>query len=61
MLLFVHYGNLRLTSVWNTDRMVIKITLITIDKHPNLQIHYTARSLDDLEDAEKLQAAIKKL
>ena len=49
------------SAVWNTDRSVIKIILVTIDKIPNLQIHYTTRSLNELENKEELKAALKKL
>jgi hypothetical protein len=54
-------GNLSLNTVWNTERSVIKIVLVTADKHPSLQIHYTTRSLDELENKEELKEAIKKL
>lgn len=55
-------GSLTLNTVWNTDRSVIKIVLInSIDKHPSLQIHYTTRSLDELENKDELKAALKKL
>ena len=54
-------GNLQFHAVWNTERSVIKITLITVDKQPNLQIHYTARTLDELESPEDLKAALGKL
>ena len=33
----------------------------SIDKHPSLQIHYTTRSLDELENKDELKAALKKL
>jgi hypothetical protein len=54
-------GKLSIFTVWNTERSVIKITLITIDKHPSLQIHYTSRSLDELENKEDLKNALNKL
>lgn len=55
-------GNLTLNTVWNTSRSVIKIVLITRnDKRPGLQIQYTTRSLDELENKEELREAIKKL
>lgn len=55
-------GNLELNTVWNTGRSVIKIALITRnDKVPSLQIHYTTRSLDELENKEELKEALKKL
>jgi hypothetical protein len=55
-------GNLTLNTVWNTDRSLIKIVLVnTNDKRPSLQIHYTTRSLDELENKEELRDALKKL
>jgi hypothetical protein len=55
-------GNLSLNAIWNTDRSVIKIVLLTTnDKRPSLQIHYTTRSLDELENKEDLKEALKKL
>jgi len=52
---------LALNAEWNTGRSVIKIALISIDKHPSLQIQYTARSLDELENKDELKAALEKL
>lgn len=54
-------GNLTLSTFWNTARSVIKIVLISIDRRPSLQIHYTARSLDELENKEELKNALNKL
>ncbi len=54
-------GNLSLNTLWNTDRTVIKILLVTHDKQPSLQIHYTTRSLDELESKEDLKTALNKL
>ena len=55
-------GNLSLNAVWNTGRSLIKIVLLTTnDKRPSLQIHYTAQSLDELENKEDLKEALKKL
>lgn len=55
-------GNLSLSAVWNTGRSVIKIVLLTTnDKRISLQIHYTAQSLDELENKEELKEALKKL
>ncbi|HNY02788.1 MAG TPA: hypothetical protein PKG48_09390 [Bacteroidales bacterium] len=54
-------GNLTLTSVWTTERSIIKITLISITDHPSLQIHYMAKGLDALESKEDLNKALPKL
>ncbi|MFT3704849.1 MAG: hypothetical protein QM802_20960 [Agriterribacter sp.] len=55
-------GDLSLHTVWNTDRSVIQIILVhNSDKQPVLQIHYTARSLDELQNKAVLQSALKKL
>lgn len=54
-------GKLSLSTAWNTGRTYIKIVLVTNDQHPDLQIHYTTRSLDELENKEELKAALKKL
>lgn len=54
--------NLNLYSFWNTNRSNIKITLISIgNDFPSLQIHYTTKSLDELENQTDLQEALKKL
>jgi hypothetical protein len=54
-------GDVNLYTVWNTERSVIKITLISIDGRPSMQIHYTTRTLDELENKEDLRAALSKL
>jgi hypothetical protein len=54
-------GNLQLNAIWNTERTTIKITLISVGNQPDLQIHYTARSLDELENKADLKEAAKKL
>ncbi len=54
-------GHLTLYSVWNTARSEIKIILLTKNSVPYLQIHYTARSLDELENKEALKEALLKL
>jgi hypothetical protein len=54
-------GNLTIYSLWTTDRSVIKITLIRHDNHPSLQIHYAAKTLDELENKEELSKALLKL
>jgi hypothetical protein len=54
-------GKLSMSTIWNTDRTYIKIILVTNNQHPGLQIHYTTRSLDELENREELKAALKKL
>ena len=53
--------NLTLYSVWTTTRSLIKIILTTSDNRPYLQIHYTANSLDELENKEEFLKALKKL
>lgn len=54
-------GKLSMSTIWNTDRSYIKITLVTNDRQPSLQIQYTTSSLDELEDKEELKAALQKL
>jgi hypothetical protein len=54
-------GNLTLYSLWTTERTAIKIILITNNNVPYLQIHYTARSLDELENKDELNKALLKL
>ena len=54
-------GNLQLNATWNTERSVIKIVLLEVNSHPSLQIHYTASSLDELENKTELKNALKKL
>jgi hypothetical protein len=54
-------GNLTLYSVFTTERSSIKIILMTYNKVPYLQIHYTAKSLDELENKEELKKALLKL
>lgn len=54
-------GNLSLYTAWFTERTVIKITLINIENHPSLQIHYTTQSLDELDNKENLMDALSKL
>lgn len=54
--------NLNLYAVWDTERTTIKITLISIGNEvPSMQIHYTAKSLDELENQIDLQDALNKL
>jgi len=59
--LAISQGDLSLTTIWNTDRSIIKISLTLLNKHPYLQIHYTARSINSLESKDELNAAKKKL
>lgn len=54
-------GILNLYSVWNTDRSIIKMTLISIENYPSLQIHYTTKSLDEFENEEDLKSILNKL
>ena len=54
--------NLNLYAVWYTKRTAIKITLISIGNEvPSMQIHYTATSLDELENQIDLKDALNKL
>lgn len=54
--------NLNLYAVWYTDRTTIKITLISIGNDvPSMQIHYTATSLDELQNEIDLKDALNKL
>ena len=54
-------GDLSLYTVWITDTVVIKSTLINEEGKPSMQIHYTTRSLDELENKEELRSALEKL
>jgi len=54
-------GELTLYSVWKTPRSEIKIILLTRNNIPFLEIYYTAKSLDELENKEELQKALPKL
>lgn len=54
-------GNLTLYSVWTTERSEIKIILMMKNNLPYLQIHYTTKSLDELENKEELKKALLKL
>ena len=54
-------GNLSLYSVWVTKRSLIKIILTSSNDRPFLQIHYTTKSLDELENKTELMKALKKL
>jgi hypothetical protein len=54
-------GDLSFYSVWMTDRVVIKSTLSNEVGKPSMQIHYTTRSLDVMENEEELRSAIKML
>ena len=54
--------NLNLYAVWYTKRTAIKITVISIGNEvPSMQIHYTATSLDELENQIDLKDALNKL
>jgi hypothetical protein len=54
-------GNLSLYAVWTTGRSEIKIILNVMNNVPLLQIHYTCKSLDELENKEELKKALDKL
>ncbi|HQG38460.1 MAG TPA: hypothetical protein PLK15_04965 [Chitinophagales bacterium] len=55
-------GNLTLNTRWNTPRSSVMIILFTTpEKQPVLQIYYTARSLEELQNKATLKTAIQKL
>ena len=54
-------GLLDLNTLWETDRTVVKISLVTINNHPSLQIFYKVKSTDSLEDKNELQKALPEL
>jgi hypothetical protein len=54
-------GNLIMTSVWETPRSVIKLTLFSVNEKPSLQIHYTYKTLSELENNTELKKALIKL
>ncbi len=54
-------GNLTINTEWVTGRSIIQISLTSFDKRPSLHIHYTSKSLDELENKEVLQKALTKL
>ena len=54
-------GSLTLTTVWTTERSIVQIVLISFNRIPSLHIHYTAKSLDELQNGDELQKALKKL
>jgi hypothetical protein len=54
-------GDLALNSVWETANSNIKIKLVSLDKHPSLQIIYTTRTLDEMENKDALKKALDKL
>jgi hypothetical protein len=57
----VHDEYLTLFTSWVNERSNIKIILTSMENHPSLQIHYTAKSLDELEIKEELLKALSKL
>lgn len=54
-------GKLTLNADWDTDRSLIKIDLITSERRPSLRIHYTTKTLNELENKEQLEQALSKL
>lgn len=54
-------GNLSMNTVWDAGNTTVKIILVSFDKHPSLQIHYTTKSLDELENKQALKEALDKL
>ncbi|MEI7509254.1 MAG: hypothetical protein WCJ62_07285 [Flavobacterium sp.] len=58
---FIAQGKLNITTYWTTPTTNIKITLITKDKKPSIQIHYTTKNLSELENKIELEKIISKL
>jgi len=54
-------GDLTIYTIWKTKRSLIKIMLTSRDQHPSLEIHYTTRSLNELENKAELKNALLKL
>jgi hypothetical protein len=54
-------GNLSMNTLWDAGNTTVKIILVSFDKHPSLQIHYTSKSLDELENKQVLKEALNKL
>jgi hypothetical protein len=54
-------GYLDLITVWSTDNSIIKVVLLTLNNRPSLQIHHTAKKLNELENKEELKTALPKL
>lgn len=54
-------GNLILNTQWVTNRSVVQISLNSGNKVPFLHIHYTTKSLDELQDKVALEKALPKL
>ena len=54
-------GHLTLNADWDTERSMIKIDLISSEKKPSLRIHYTTKTLNELENKEQLEQALSKL
>ncbi len=54
-------GNLAINTVWINNHTQIKLALITIDKHPSLQIQYTSLAIDEMENKDDMKKALMKL
>lgn len=54
-------GYLDLIAAWITDDSIINIVLLTLNSRPSLQIHYTAKTLNEFENKEVLDTSITKL
>lgn len=54
-------GYLNLITVWSTDNSIIKVVLLTLNNRPSLQIHHTAKLLNEFENKEALKASLPKL
>lgn len=54
-------GDLALNTVWETPVSIVKIKLVSLDKYPSLQIIYTSKALDAMENQDALKNALNKL
>jgi hypothetical protein len=54
-------GYLDLITVWSTNSTIIKVSLLTLNNRPSLQIRYNAKSPGELENKEALKTALPKL
>ncbi|WP_188932697.1 hypothetical protein [Puia dinghuensis] len=54
-------GYLTMDAIWNVNGSLIKIALISTDRSPSLQIHYTSDSLNGLENKAALKQVLTKL
>ena len=54
-------GKLNLNSDWETANSLIKIELVGVSGKPSLRIHYTTKTLNEMESKEQLELALGKL